>query len=106
VKKVNDADVCIVIGSSFRDEVINRPIIEFLNNKKSLIIISPSAYQNYAIGLFNHAEIKDNTAMVEWSKGDLEENKREVKFIPFPVNKENNAKILGEIKSELEKKKD
>jgi len=106
IKKVNDADVCIVIGSSFRDEVINRPIIEFLNNKKSLIIISPSAYQNYAIGLFNHAEIKDNTAMVEWSKGDLEENKREVKFIPFPANKENNAKILGEIKSELEKKKD
>ena len=102
-KKVESADVCIVIGSSFRDEIINRPIIKFLNNKKNMIIISPSAYQNYTIGLFNQTQIKNNTAMVEWAKGDIDENKRKVKFVPLPADEKNNEKIFENLTNELEK---
>lgn len=102
-KRMEEADVCIVIGSSFRDSIINEPLINFVKSKKNLIIISPSAYQNYTTGLFENIGIRENTSIVEWAKGDVEENKRNVTFVDLPANQENNDKIFDLIKNQLEK---
>jgi hypothetical protein len=43
---MESADVCIVIGFSFRDEHINTIFNDFLKRGKSIVVISPSADKN------------------------------------------------------------
>ena len=40
------ADVCIIVGFSFRDEHINSIFSDFIERGKSIIVISPSADKN------------------------------------------------------------
>lgn len=42
-KKLANADVCIVIGFSFRDSYLADTFVDFINNGKQLIVISPNA---------------------------------------------------------------
>lgn len=43
---MESADICLVIGFSFRDEHINKILTSFLNRGKSIIVFSPSADKN------------------------------------------------------------
>lgn len=45
---LREADVCIVIGFSFRDEHLNDVFNEFISSNKKLIVISPSALSDIA----------------------------------------------------------
>ena len=43
---MENADICIIIGFSFRDEHINEIFYDFFNHNKILVVISPSADKN------------------------------------------------------------
>ena len=43
VKQMKTSDVCIVIGFSFRDKHVNEVMMDFIKNKKPIVVISPYA---------------------------------------------------------------
>ena len=45
-RELNNSDACIVIGFSFRDDHIKSVFKKFVDDKKALIIISPSSVEN------------------------------------------------------------
>lgn len=58
---MDDADVCIVIGFSFRDEHINNIFINYLNLQKPFIVISPTINVDIKNNLLkNSNDILDN----------------------------------------------
>ena len=54
---LNETDVCIVIGSSFRDEHLNEIFIKYTQSKKRLLVISPSADKDVGRWLKRDLEI-------------------------------------------------
>lgn len=102
VNQLQNADVCVTIGTSFRDKVISKHFVEFLENGKHLIIISPSCYQSYARELCGQRDMPD-LKCVEWSKFYSMEKNGKVTFINLPANKENNPEIFNRLRKALNK---
>jgi len=102
IERLDNSDVCIVIGTSFRDEILAKKFVDFIEKGKHLIIISPSCYQNYARGLYDQQSIPDLNC-TEWSKFYSMERNGKVTFIDLPALPETNAKLFSRLKSALEK---
>ena len=100
VKQLKDCDVCIVIGFSFRDEVVATHFKDFVDAGKRLIIISPKCRETYCENLqkksFESVYKRD-----EW----LNEHtiKKSVHFIEKYVCKENNSDIVKKVSDILSK---
>lgn len=50
---IQNADACIVIGYSFRDNHVNDVFKKFIDQKKPFFIISPSASSNFLVNLYD-----------------------------------------------------
>jgi len=96
-KKLLESDICIVIGFSFRDTHINSFFSEFIENNKTLIIVSPHCRENYS-EYFQKNELLTSEAHVDWTKSSAPKN---VKFIQNYVKKETHNEIFEAIKNNL-----
>jgi hypothetical protein len=67
-KYMNTANVCIVIGFSFRDEHINKIFSSFIHSNRKLIVISNSAFHNLYTNLLKK-DISDFDGKEEEIKG-------------------------------------
>lgn len=97
---LDNADVCIAIGSSFRDDIIAEKLIKFLDLGKHLIIISPSCYENYSRGICQQNEISD-AECVEWAKAQSSQRKRKITFINESVNDQTSLTIFNKIENAI-----
>ena len=94
------ADICIAIGSSFRDDIIAEKLMKFLDQGKHLMIVSPSCYQNYSRGICHQHEISD-AECVEWAKAQSSQRKRKITFINEPVNEQTISVIFDKIEKAI-----
>lgn len=97
---LDNADVCIAIGSSFRDDIIAEKLLKFLEQGKHLIIVSPSCYQNYSRGICQQNEISD-TECVEWAKAQSSQGKRKITFINEYVTDQTSHAIFTKIENAI-----
>ena len=102
IERLDNSDVCIVIGTSFRDEIIAKKFVDFIEKGKHLIIISPTCYQNYARELYNQKSIPDLNC-TEWAKFYSLEKDGRVTFIDLSVSPETNNELFSRLKLALEK---
>ncbi len=51
-KEFKEQDACIAVGCSFRDESVNEVFREFIQDKKMLIVISPTVVEDLSDNLF------------------------------------------------------
>jgi hypothetical protein len=90
------ADVCIIVGFSFRDEHINSIFSDFIKRGKSIIVISPSADENvYTNLLRKDMPQADETIAHDSDQGIaclVRENKKII-TINQPLSLENSTKI-------------
>jgi len=104
LKRFEDAlkksDICIVIGSSFRDGIIKNNMISFLEEGKHLIIVSPSCYQNYATGLRDHDS--SDVGLISWAKQRALQENGKISWIPLSIKENNTKEVLLEIKNKID----
>ena len=100
MKQLKDCDVCIVIGFSFRDEVVATHFKDFVDAGKHLIIISPKCRETYCENL-QQKSFESVYKRDEW----LNEHtiKKSVHFIEKYVCKENNSDIVKKVSDILSK---
>ena len=100
-EKLQNSDVCIVIGFSFRDEDISQYFRQFVINKKHMIIVSPSCFRNYAQNLFHLKNDMTDEVIKEWATSHARAENRNVSFIDLPFNSDNNKEVFKKIESKL-----
>lgn len=101
-ERLENSDMCVAIGTSFRDKIIAKKFVDFIEKGKHLVIISPSCYQNYAQGLYNQYSISE-LECVQWAKYYSMQKKGKVTFIDLPVIPQNYSEIFSKLKNTFEK---
>ncbi len=100
---MNKADVCIVIGFSFRDNHLKKIFRDFIAGEKKLIIISPTAESDYNNNLLmdvqKTSDGQDKT-IVKAFYGDTQ-----VHFIEMPMNPETIKEIIRDVKRIIQPEK-
>ena len=101
-KYMQAADVCIVIGFSFRDQHLNTIFSDFFKQGKSIIVVSPSADKN----IFTHLIKKDipepekeMTHSVDRNKICLFRENKRIITINQPLSSDNSTEITRMIAS-------
>ncbi len=94
-KKLESADICIIIGFSFRDQHISKPFQKFINDGKTFIVISPEGFDNYCDELFNDEKFNSSEARVAWFR--KHRSGKKLHFIDKHVGEANNETIFKEL---------
>lgn len=99
-ERLANADVCIAIGTSFRDDITAKKFVDFLDQGKHLIIISPSCYQNYTRNLFKQTSVPE-LSCAEWARHASMEKNGRVTFIDLPASRETNEQLFARLQNAL-----
>jgi NAD-dependent SIR2 family protein deacetylase len=97
-KYMEGADLCIIIGFSFRDMHVNTIFSDFLKRGKKMILVSPSAYENIYINLFKRTSIPEPVKVTpKTGRGRTYFNRIEKNIITIdqPVTSENSTEVCG-----------
>ena len=92
---MENADVLIVIGSSFRDkEIANKISEQFVNRKKQIIILSPTGMSDYCQNLLNKEYVQEQSSQI------LRPNRRTL-ILNQKFTEETSQEIVDEFKNFL-----
>lgn len=97
-KYMEGADLCIIIGFSFRDMHVNTIFSDFLKRGKKMILVSPSAYKNIYINLFKRTSMPEPVKVTpKTGRGRTYFNRIEKNIITIdqPVTSENSTEVCG-----------
>lgn len=83
---MKNADGCIIIGFSFRDQHLNEIFESFVKDKKPLIILSPSSVENICKNFLNESVPDYEKGRVNVFPSDKFPN---ICCLPDPLTKEN-----------------
>lgn len=97
-KNLQNSDVCVVIGFSFRDDYVNDKFKEIIKSGKHLIIISPHCQVSCSENLYKNKNMKEDEH-IQWCKTECPKN---IHFIQNYVDKENNPQIFQDLKKVLD----
>lgn len=97
-KHLQESDICVIIGYSFRDEHINDMFREFLQkSKKQIIIISPTCKSNF-VRNYHKKQFTENEEDHDWLKRHHQKN---IHFLEYGLDTTNGKDVLVELETKI-----
>lgn len=97
-KYLQESQICVIIGYSFRDEHINRNFEDFLKNKENkIIVVSPSCKSNF-VRNFRKIKSENNSMDDAWLQSNKPKN---IHFLEYRIEKDTRETVLSDLEQKI-----